>query len=169
MDKKEKIKEIIAGIITVAVMGFFVWLMMVNLVIGIIIFVLSLGILLGIALFKPAPKPKITKTKEVEEIKDKVKLDTIINEIKKRTEMEYYKISLGEETNDIYTSKLGGLPYWDLNKEYPTDSNGKKLILLAQINFEKEKFDDERLPKNGILQFFIDDDDLLGCNFDDKK
>ena len=169
MDKKEKIKGIIAGIITCAVIGFFVWLMMVNLVIGIVVFVLCLGIILGIALFKPAPKPKATKAKEVKEIKDKAKLDEIIKEIKKKTEVTYYKITLGEETNDIYSSKIGGLPYWDLNKEYPTDSNGNKLVLLAQINFEKEKFDDERLPKAGILQFFIDNDDLYGCNFDDVQ
>lgn len=36
---------------------------------------------------------------------------------------------------------------------------------MAQINFEKENFDDERLPKTGILQFFIADDDWYGCNF----
>ena len=39
MDKKEKLKGIIAGIVTVAVIGFFVWLMMVNLVIGIVVLV----------------------------------------------------------------------------------------------------------------------------------
>ena len=167
MDKKEKLKGIIAGIVTVAVIGLFVWLMMVNLAIGIIVFVAFLGTMLGIALLKPANKPKATKV--VKEIKDKEKLDIIINEIKKRTEMSYYTISLVEEPTDIYSSKVGGLPYWDLSKEYPIDSNGNKLILLAQINFEKENFDDERLPKKGLLQFFIGDNDLYGCNFDDVQ
>ena len=32
-------------------------------------------------------------------------------------------------------SKFGGLPYWDLQKEFPTDSKGRKMMLLAQINF----------------------------------
>lgn len=172
MDKKEKIKGIIVGVITVAVIGFFVWLIMMNLVVGIIVFVSCLGITLGIALRKgdsPANKPNETKTKETAEIKDKEKLDAIINEIKKKTEMEYYKVSLIEEETDIYSSKLAGLPYWDLSKEYPKDSKGNKLILLAQINFEKENFDDERLPKEGILQFFIGDDDTFGCNFDDVQ
>ena len=172
MDKKEKIKGIIVGVITVAVIGFFVWLIMMNLVVGIIVFVSCLGIAFGIALRKgdsPTNKPKETKNKEVEEIKDKEKLDVIINEMKKRTEMEYYKVSLVEKETDIYSSKLGGLPYWDLSKEYPKDSKGNKLILLAQINFKKENFDDERLPKGGILQFFIGDDDTFGCNFGDVQ
>lgn len=173
MDKKEKLKGIIAGIVTVAVIGFFVWLMMVNLVIGIVVLVVFCSTILGIALRKgdkPANKPKKSKTKVEEEIRDKEKLDTILNEIKKRTEMPYYKISLVEEPTDIYSSKVGGLPYWDLSKEYPIDCKGNKLILLAQINFEKESFNDERLPKTGMLQFFIaSDETTYGCSFDDVQ
>ena len=62
MDKKEKLKGIIAGIVTVAVIGFFVWLMMVNLVIVIVVLVVFCSTILGIALRK-GDKPKKSKTK----------------------------------------------------------------------------------------------------------
>lgn len=114
---------------------------------------------------KTAKSPKTPKIEPKEKIRDREKLNAIIWALKERTETEYYKISMAQEATDIYSSKLGGLPYWDLNRQYPTDANGKKLVLLAQINFEKENFDDERLPKTGILQFFIGDDDWLGCTF----
>ena len=38
---------------------------------------------------------------------------------------------------DIFDSKFGGMPYWNIDKEYPADENGNKLMLLAQINFDK--------------------------------
>lgn len=170
MNKKEKSKTMLGVIIAIIIIGFFVCLMMINLVIGAIIYVAALATLLIVALNK-GNKPVKQQNKEnvKKEIKNKEKLDTIINEIKKRTEAEYYKINLVDEPTNIYSSKIGGLPYWEKDKEYPIDSKGNKLSLLAQINFEKENFDDERLPKTGILQFFIGDDDLYGCNFDDVQ
>ncbi|MDE7299628.1 MAG: DUF1963 domain-containing protein, partial [Lachnospiraceae bacterium] len=39
--------------------------------------------------------------------------------------------------------------------EYPVDANGAKMMLLAQINFTDAALEDERLPKHGMLQFFI--------------
>ena len=65
-------------------------------------------------------------------------------------------------------SKFGGLPYWDLEKEYPTDSKGRKMMLLAQINFSDLSAFDTVLPKEGMLQFFITiDDDVFGMDFDE--
>ena len=58
---------------------------------------------------------------------------------------------------NVFDSKLGGLPYWDLSVPYPADEEGNPLSLLAQINFDRDKPDD-RLPDCGILQFFIADD-----------
>ncbi len=64
-------------------------------------------------------------------------------------------------------SKFGGLPYWDMEKEYPTDSKGEKMMLLAQINFSDLCAFDTELPKEGMLQFFITvDDDVFGMDFD---
>ena len=93
--------------------------------------------------------------------------ELIINKIKEKTIRKSIKINEEETSNlSIFDSKFGGLPYWDENMEYPTDKNGDALILLAQINFEKTPIKDERFPKEGILQFFIGTNDLMGADFD---
>lgn len=74
--------------------------------------------------------------------------------MKKSTLIDNYKIGFEEKESDIFDSKVGGMPYWDLSKPYPVMDN-EQMILLAQINFDKEKFNDIRLPNNGILQFFV--------------
>ncbi|MCR5318614.1 MAG: DUF1963 domain-containing protein [Treponema sp.] len=69
---------------------------------------------------------------------------------------------------DIFSSKIGGLPYWDLSMEYPLDADGKKMHLLCQLNFGDCKFENKILPKEGILQFFISShDDIYGMSFDE--
>lgn len=85
-----------------------------------------------------------------------------------------YKLNINTEKEpSIFDSKIGGLPYWDFeaDENFPLDSDGKELQLLAQINFEDESLEiaknDERLPKNGILQFFISKNDLLGLNLEE--
>ena len=105
---------------------------------------------------------KKRERREVTE-ESKIKLDRIVRIIKEKTRAVSYSITC-EQNNDIgiFESKFGGLPYWDLNMEYPLDNKGKKIVLLAQINFEKESLDDERLPKKGILQFFISSDIMNG-------
>ena len=97
-------------------------------------------------------------------------IEEIYEEVKKQTGVKSYKIKKEKADNlTIFDSKFGGLPYWDFSKEYPKDSKGEKLVLLAQINFEKEMFNDDRLPQNGILQFFISSsDDVYGINFDEQ-
>lgn len=97
--------------------------------------------------------------------KNKIKL--LAKEIKKLSKTKNYSIKIESKTDRIFDSKIGGIPYWTPSKNYPTNSEGKKLFLLAQINFDQEKVFSP-LPKNGILQFFINDDDLLGLNFDDQ-
>ena len=100
---------------------------------------------------------------------NRTQLDEVIEEIKNRTRKPCYKITVDKTaTPAISDSKFGGLPYWDLTKEYPTDSKGNKLLLLAQINFDKEQLD-KPLPSKGMLQFFIEsfeNDDCYGMDFD---
>ena len=103
-------------------------------------------------------KSQVTKKNDVQNYKkrekkelteeSKVKLDRIVEIIKEKTKTVSYSITC-EQGNDIsiFESKFGGLPYWDLSMGYPLDNKGKKSVLLAQINFEKDKFDDDRLPK----------------------
>lgn len=68
----------------------------------------------------------------------------------------------------LLSSKFGGLPYWDMEMPYPTDSQGHKLTLLAQFNLEDIK-DVDVLPQSGILQFFLycNSEFEYGSNYDD--
>jgi uncharacterized protein YwqG len=54
----------------------------------------------------------------------------------------------------IYESKFGGNPYLPKGAEYPIDSYGAPMLLLAQINFS-EAPSIKDMPETGMLQFFI--------------
>ena len=93
------------------------------------------------------------------------KIKELAETIKNLSKTDNYSIKIIEEKPKIFESKIGGMPYWTPDLVYPVNSEGKKLYLLAQINFEKEKTESP-LPTNGLLQFFICDDDVMGINFD---
>ena len=86
-------------------------------------------------------------------------IEEITNYIKEQTKTMAYVLTLQKNIiPNLFDSKFGGLPYWDLKMAYPEDKTGKKMILIAQINFDRTTVD-ERLPQQGILQFFIALDD----------
>lgn len=89
---------------------------------------------------------------------DTDKLEALVKEVKKHTARESYSIELLKEKTTLFDSKFGGLPYWDLSKEYPVDKNGNKLILLAQINLEQKNFESDKLANKGMLQFFVENE-----------
>lgn len=90
----------------------------------------------------------------------------ILDEIKRRTSTTAYQLEFDTESAPtIFDSKVGGLPYWDPAKTYPTDSNGKKMYLLAQINFDQDKAASP-LPQSGMLQFFVGGEEMYGLDFD---
>lgn len=92
----------------------------------------------------------------------------IVEELKKRSAQEAYALTIQpDRTPTLFDSKFGGLPYWDLQKPYPTDPEGEKMLLLAQINFDTAKVD-VPLPQKGMLQFFIAGNDVFGLNFDER-
>lgn len=94
-------------------------------------------------------------------------LEKMIAEIKNRTRTQACSLKIQKDvTPGIFDSKFGGLPYWDLKKEYPQDSDGGSMMLLAQINLDKEGIDD-KLPQQGMLQFFISRDECFGLDFDE--
>lgn len=94
------------------------------------------------------------------------KLDVLIESIKKDTARKVINIETEEKADvGLTDSKFGGYPYWPSNMEYPVNSEGDKLILLAQINLSD--ISDARLPEIGLLQFFISCDDINGL--DDEK
>jgi len=96
----------------------------------------------------------------------------IAEEIRRRTECEHYRLMLNEERVPTITdSKIGGLPYWPANKEYPVDQQGKPMLMLMQVNCAQSGLQSP-LPDHGMLQWFIslDPELIYGCrgNYDDQ-
>ena len=95
-----------------------------------------------------------------------------INEILKKTDSEVpplpaLKLTPVREKCGLFDSKLGGMPYFPKNMEYPRgtkrDYEGKPLRLLVQLNFEQLPHIED-FPQKGILQIFIacEDDAVYG-------
>ncbi|MEM7617715.1 MAG: YwqG family protein, partial [Pseudomonadota bacterium] len=81
--------------------------------------------------------------------------------------MKFYIQIKAKKANglELWQSKFQGLPYLTEKDDYPKNSKGKYLYLIAQINFEEvPKL--EPYPEKGILQFWIATDDLYGLDFD---
>ncbi len=81
-------------------------------------------------------------------------LNLVITKLKEKTKKQCFSYTLSEEKAEITDSKLGGLPYMKENEDYPLDSSGKSMPLLAQINFEDINL--ENYPKTGLLQIFTE-------------
>lgn len=77
------------------------------------------------------------------------------------------KLGIKHRSTTCYSSKLGGLPYYPKDMEFPKDSRGVPMRLMAQLNFsELPPIPD--FPESGILQFFIPNDhDLYGMDMQD--
>ena len=94
------------------------------------------------------------------------KLKLILDEIKKITSVPACFVSLDFKKPNIFQSKVGGVVgYLPKGEKIPTDSEGNQLRLLAQINCKDVEL--EEFPKEGILQFWILNDDLYGLDFDE--
>lgn len=77
----------------------------------------------------------------------------------------YIRIKLTEnDSPKLWQSKFGGLPYLPKDFEYPKSNDGEYLHLLAQINFAEVPSIDS-LPKKGILQFYLANDEGYGFDF----
>ena len=95
----------------------------------------------------------------------------IAEEISRRTACEHYKLILNEERiPTAIGSKIGGKPYWSADKEYPTDEQGRPMLMLMQVNCEEAGLK-APLPEQGMLQWFIsvNPERMYGCrgNFDE--
>lgn len=94
--------------------------------------------------------------------------DEIIKILNKETAIKCNEVKLTKEDCTIFDSKIGGTPYMPYDFSYPKTKENQSLMFLAQINFEQmPKL--EHFPYEGILQFFILDDDISGLNLDDFK
>lgn len=68
----------------------------------------------------------------------------------------------------LWESKVGGQPYLPKGAVWPCAPDGTALFFLAQINFAEAPAL-APFPEKGILQFFINDDDLYGMDFDEGE
>ncbi len=60
-----------------------------------------------------------------------------------------------------WESKCGGCPYLMSAEDYPRDNDGRPMMFLAQINLDDMPPLPD-FPENGLLQFYIGDDDYYG-------
>jgi len=96
----------------------------------------------------------------------------IAEEISKVTACEHYRLVLDEGRVPAITgSKIGGKPYWPAGMEYPVDPQGKKMLMIMQVNCQEAELK-APLPEQGMLQWFIsvNPDLMYGCrgNFDEE-
>lgn len=107
-------------------------------------------------------KKKLTE----EELRFNEDIKKIVLDILEKNKKSMIKISLSDDKPNLFQSKFGGVPYLPKNVKVPKNKKNEQLTLLAQINIEE-------LPKNniypmeeGILQFWILNDDVLGLDYD---
>ena len=107
-------------------------------------------------------KKKLTE----EELRFNEDIKKIVLDILEKNKKPMIKISLSDDKPNLFQSKFGGVPYLPKDMEVPKNKENKQLTLLAQINIEE-------LPKNniypmeeGMLQFWILNDDVLGLDYD---
>ena len=96
----------------------------------------------------------------------------IAEEVTRRTACEHYRLVLNEEREPSITgNKIGGKPYWPAGKEYPTDEQGRPMLMVMQLNCAEAGLK-APLPEQGMLQWFIsmNSEMMYGCqgNYDEQ-
>ena len=102
----------------------------------------------------------------VDSIPDDATIKRILQAVCEKTRTDAIEIKLDcDRIPTLFSSKIGGVPYWDLSKPYPTSGNGDKMVMLAQFNLSELPKND-KLPQKGMLQFFVAPDPSYGRYFD---
>lgn len=76
---------------------------------------------------------------------------------------------LDQACASVEQSKFGGKPYWPVTRSFPVDPEGNPLIFIAQINCADMFEELEHFPKEGLLQFYIGNNDVYGAEFYSNK
>lgn len=101
-----------------------------------------------------------------EEVKFNNEIKKIVLDILEKNKKPMIKISLSDDKPTLFQSKFGGVPYLPKNVEVPKNKENQQLALLAQINIEELPKNNIYPMKEGILQFWILNDDVLGLDYD---
>lgn len=120
-------------------------------------------------LFKKKVEPEVNPELNDKEDKTVSKRDcelakTAFKLLQEDTKKSYIEIDLIDEKPTIFDGKFGGIGYVPKDGQLPADNQGRQLRLLAQIDFSKVELED--FPKQGLLQFWILNDDCYGCDFE---
>lgn len=111
----------------------------------------------------PAEKKVESKAFDIEKLLLPWKADL------ERTSKPAVWIDLKPVEDNRWISKVGGLPYLPETSKWPVNvTSNAPLQFLAQINFA-EVPETPGYPREGMLQFFVSDDDLMGLNLDSKN
>lgn len=94
---------------------------------------------------------------------------SVMDSVRKETERDSLHLELNTQRVGVCDSKLGGVPYLPPKGQVPVNAEGKQLRLLAQLRLSELPDNDVGLPKDGILQFWVLDDDLTGLETDVTK
>lgn len=74
--------------------------------------------------------------------------------LRKETEIPAVHFELTDSEPDLFTSKIGGIPYLPHDAQIPLDSSGRQMKLLAQFDC-KLLADLPDYPHEGMLQFWL--------------
>jgi len=102
---------------------------------------------------------------EVEITEFSKKRDLIFNELREKTAVQSLRLTANRSAVSLTGSKFGGTPYFPKRFKYPCNFRGEPLRLLAQLNFD-ELPELDGFPQKGILQFFVNEGELWGLDFD---
>ncbi len=106
-------------------------------------------------------KKKLTE----EELRFNEDIKKVVLDILEKNKKPMIKISLSDDKPSLFQSKFGGVPYLPKDVEVPKNKENKQLTLLAQINIEELPKNNIYPMKEGILQFWILNDDVLGLDY----
>ena len=108
----------------------------------------------------------VKKKLSEENVRFNNEIKKIVLDILEKNKKTMIKISLSDEKPNLFQSKFGGVPYLPKDKEVPKNKENEQLTLLAQINIDELPENNIYPMKEGILQFWILNDDILGLDYD---
>lgn len=108
----------------------------------------------------------VKKKLSEENVRFNNEIKKIVLDILEKNKKPMIEIILSDEKPNLFQSKFGGVPYLPKDKEVPKNKENEQLTLLAQINIDELPENNIYPMEEGILQFWILNDDVLGLDYD---